>query len=70
MDHHHPATPYKEHAHARRRQAMLDFWRDAEAAWARVQHSAASRLARSTQRLQARLQRHQAGRTGAAARSA
>lgn len=51
---------HETRAHALRREAMADFWRDADAVWARLQLDAAARLARSTQRLQARL-RHRAG---------
>jgi hypothetical protein len=53
-------TRHETRAHALRREAMADFWRDADAVWARLQLDAAARLARSTQRLQARL-RHRAG---------
>ncbi|MDO9252156.1 hypothetical protein [Hydrogenophaga sp.] len=38
-----------------RREALDDFWRGADAAWARIQLDAGARLVRSTQRLQARL---------------
>lgn len=52
-----------DYATARRRaeqgrsDAIDDFWRGADAAWARVQLTAAERAARSHQRLQARLAR-------------
>lgn len=52
-----PCWLHEQHAHALRQQAMADFWRDADAVWARVQSDAAARLARSSQRLQARLRR-------------
>jgi hypothetical protein len=38
-----------------RREALDDFWRGADAAWACIQLDAGARLARSSQRLQARL---------------
>jgi hypothetical protein len=53
-------TRHEARAHALRREAMVDFWRGADAVWARLQLDAAARLARSTLRLQARL-RHRAG---------
>lgn len=52
-----------DYATARRRaewersEAIDDFWRGADAAWARVQLTAAQRVARSRQRLLARLAR-------------
>ncbi|GAB3190243.1 hypothetical protein [Hydrogenophaga aquatica] len=52
-----------DYAAARRRaewersEAIDDFWRGADAAWARVQLTAAQRAARSRQRLLARLAR-------------
>ena len=52
-----------DYANARRRaeqersQAMDDFWRGADAAWARVRLGATQRVTRSHQRLQARLAR-------------
>lgn len=45
-----------EHA---RSEAMDDLWRGANAAWARLQLSASQRLARSRQRLMARLGRRE-----------
>jgi len=57
-----PCCLHEQRAHALRTQAMADFWRDADAIWARVHGDAATRLARSTQRLQARLRQHGAGR--------
>lgn len=63
-----PVAWHEAHAIALRREAMTDFWRGADAAWARVQHGAAARLARSAQRLQARLRHHHARRDGAAGR--
>ncbi|MCB2017662.1 MAG: hypothetical protein KDF54_09165 [Hydrogenophaga sp.] len=55
-----------QHAVARRRavadraEAIQDFWRGADAVWARVQQGAADRLSRSTRRLQSRLDRRSA----------
>lgn len=55
-----------QHATARRQadvdrhEAIDDFWRGADAAWARVQQGLGERLARSTRRLQARLDRRAA----------
>lgn len=43
-----------------RHEAINDFWRGADAAWARVQQSASERLSRSARRLQARLDRRAA----------
>ncbi|MGM9427958.1 hypothetical protein [Hydrogenophaga sp. MI9] len=43
-----------------RRDAINDFWRGADAAWARVQQGASARLSRSARRLQARLDRRAA----------
>lgn len=51
---------HEARALALRREAMADFWRGADAVWKRLQLDAAERLARSTQRLQARL-RQRAG---------
>ena len=45
-----------------RREALDDFWRGADAAWARIQLDAGARLTRSTQRLQARLRHRHAAR--------
>ncbi|MBW8468028.1 MAG: hypothetical protein K0M67_07190 [Thiobacillus sp.] len=45
-----------------RREALDDFWRGADAAWARIQLDAGARLARSTRRLQARLRHRHAAR--------
>lgn len=59
-------TRYEARAHALRREAMADFWRGADAVWARLQLDASARLARSTQRLQARL-RQRAGASAAQA---
>jgi hypothetical protein len=50
----------RQQADADRREAINDFWRGADAAWARVQHSACERLTRSARRLQARLDRRAA----------
>jgi hypothetical protein len=53
------APPRAEHL---RQEAVTEFWRGADAAWTRVNLVGANaRLARSTQRLQARLRRHRAG---------
>ncbi len=55
-----------QHAAARRqadtdrREAADDFWRGADAAWTRVQHSLCERVARSASRLQCRLDRRAA----------
>ena len=49
-----------------RRDAVDDLWRGADAALGRVCLSARARLARSTQRLQARLQRRAGARPGPA----
>ncbi len=70
MQHHLPVTWHEEHASVLRHQAMENFWRDADAVWVRVQRGATSGLARSTQRLQARLRHHQAARAARAAPSA
>lgn len=43
-----------------RREILDDFWRGADAAWARIQLDAGARLVRSTQRLQARLRHRHA----------
>ncbi|MBW8313487.1 MAG: hypothetical protein K0M73_01140 [Hydrogenophaga sp.] len=45
-----------------RREALDDFWRGADAAWARIQLDAGARLTRSSQRLQARLRNRHAAR--------
>ena len=50
-------TQHEARAHALRREAMADFWRGADAVWMNLQLDAAARLARSTQRLEARLRR-------------
>ncbi|MFP8777086.1 hypothetical protein [Hydrogenophaga sp. RWCD_12] len=47
-------------AEADRQVAINDFWRGADAAWARIQQGASERLSRSTRRLQARLDRRAA----------
>ena len=55
-----------QHAAARRQaetdrhEVIDDFWRGADAAWTRVQHSLGDRLARSARRLQTRLDRRAA----------
>lgn len=46
-----------------RREAVDELWRGADAVLDRVCLDASARLARSTQRLQARLQHHRAGAT-------
>lgn len=50
----------RSQAEADRREAIDDFWRGADAAWARVQQGLAQRLTRSARRLQARLDRRTA----------
>lgn len=50
-----------------RREAVDELWRGADAVLDRVCLDASARLARSTQRLQARLRRHRAGATSALA---
>lgn len=66
-------TDPHDYAHARRcaedlrRDALDDVWRGADAALDRVCLSACARLERSTQRLQARLQRRADATPGAAA---
>lgn len=50
----------RSQAAADRRDAIDDFWRGADAAWARVQQGLAERLTRSARRLQARLDRRAA----------
>ncbi|NIM40050.1 MAG: hypothetical protein GTN84_02630 [Hydrogenophaga sp.] len=57
-----PLCLHEARAAALRAHAMADFWRDADAVWARMQRDAAARLARSSQRLHARLRQHGAGR--------
>ena len=56
--HQHAAA--RQRADADRREAIDDFWRGADAAWARVQQGLGERLARSTCRLQSRLDRRAA----------
>lgn len=56
--HQHAAARHQ--ADADRREAIDDFWRGADAAWARVQQGLRESLSRSTRRLQARLDRRAA----------
>lgn len=66
-------TDPHDYAHARRcaeylrRDAVDDLWRGADAALDRVYLSACARLARSTQRLQTRLQRRAGATPGSTA---
>lgn len=53
----HDYATARRRAEQERNEAIDDFWRGADAAWARVQLTAAQRAARSHQRLQARLVR-------------
>ena len=53
----HDYAAARRRAELERSEAIDDFWRGADAAWARVQLTAAQRLERSHQRLQARLAR-------------
>lgn len=53
----HDYATARRRAEQERSEAIDDFWRGADAAWARVQLTAAERAARSHQRLQARLAR-------------
>lgn len=53
----HDYVTARRRAEQERSDAIDDFWRGADAAWARVQLTAAQRAARSHQRLQARLAR-------------
>lgn len=53
----HDYATARHRAEQERSDAIDDFWRGADAAWARVQLTAAQRVARSHQRLQARLAR-------------
>lgn len=65
MTHNHLDTLIRAHQHAMarqqadsdRREAIDDFWRGANAAWARVQLGLGDRLCRGARRLQARLDR-------------
>ena len=56
----HQHATARRQADADRREAIDDFWRGADAAWARVQHGLGERVARSPRRLQARLDRRAA----------
>jgi len=53
----HDYATARRRAEQERSDAIDDFWRGADTAWARVQLTAAERAARSHQRLQARLAR-------------
>jgi 3',5'-cyclic AMP phosphodiesterase CpdA len=53
----HDYATARRRAEQERSEAIDDFWRGADAAWARVQLTAAERAARSHQRLQVRLVR-------------
>lgn len=56
----HQHATARHRADADRREAIDDFWRGADAAWARVQQGLGERLSRSARRLQARLDRRAA----------
>lgn len=56
----HQHAQARNQAAADRREAIDDFWRGADAAWARVQQGLGERLTRSARRLQARLDRRSA----------
>lgn len=56
----HQLAAARRRADADRREAIDDFWRGADAAWARVQQGLGERLSRSARRLQARLDRRAA----------
>lgn len=58
----HQYAQARQQAEADRRDAIDDFWRGADAAWARVQQGVAERVSRSARRLQGRLDRRAAAR--------
>lgn len=60
LTHTHQHAAARRRADADRRDAIDDFWRGADAAWARVQRDLGERLSRSARRLQARLDRRAA----------
>lgn len=56
----HQHATARRQADADRREAIDDFWRGADAAWARVQQGVCERVGRGARRLQARLDRRAA----------